>query len=149
MTPEQILALPAGPELDLAVHQKIFGLAGKAKPYSTKAKAAMEIVDLLPLYVSRVAADHPAYDATKPYTAGTLAWNPQVNNDCTSLRIKSATWLVALCKAALLLHAAKAAPPKSAVYTGPRLGIPRRPVPQKMPPRPAMPKVTLTPKTVV
>lgn len=149
MSPEAILALSAGPELDLAVHQKIFSLPGKPKSYSTKASAAMKLLDMLPVFAARVATDHPSFDANKPYIAGTLAWSGTVNNDVTTVRVKSASWMVALCKAALLHHEAVSNPVKKpAAYVGPRLGIPARPIPKAMPPRPEMTKVELAPKIV-
>jgi hypothetical protein len=103
MTSAEILALPPGPELDKAVHLFVFSNDGKARYYSTKDADGIRLLDKLPLFVARIPDNHPNYEASRPFCAGTLIHNPDVKGDMTALRVTASTRLVALCKAALIV----------------------------------------------
>lgn len=103
MTTEQILALPAGPELDQAVHTAVFGGRGRLVPYSTKDAAGLKLLDRLPLFVARIPENHPQFDPLRPFVAGTLTHHFDLKADVTTLRVTAATRLIAICKAALII----------------------------------------------
>lgn len=133
MTTNEILALTPGPALDQAVHNFVYSNAGKCKPYSTKDTHGIALLDRLPLFVARLPDNHPTFDPSRPFAAGTLAHNADLKGDMTALRVTAPTRLVALCKAALLvvLRPAKAdratiqqSPEAAAKAVAARIGTP-------------------------
>lgn len=103
MNTDEILALQAGPALDQAVHSVIFGSTGKLPAYSTREASALALMDRLPLFVGRVDASHPMFDAARPFVAGLLTYDRTLSGDVTRIRVTGPTRMVALCKAALLV----------------------------------------------
>lgn len=115
MTPQQILALTPGPELDKAVSIYCFNSpAGKRPAYSTDDAAGMKLLDRFPLFVARVDDGHPARDPSRPFVAGTLAHEPSIRGDVTTLRVSAPTRMTALCKAALLFSLRPSQPQRGA-----------------------------------
>lgn len=107
MTTSEVLALPPGPAMDAAVHRLVFrdvvSLTDIMPPaYSTDDAAGMAILDQLPLFVGRLPASHPGFNAARPWVAGTLSFAPSLQTDAATLRVVSVTRLGALCKAALV-----------------------------------------------
>lgn len=103
MTSAEILAIPPGPALDLAVHQYCLGGIGDPLPYSTSEADAVKILDRLSLFVGRVSPQHSRFDPNRPYVAGTLVFDQATGGDTSRIRVTAATRMIALCKAALIV----------------------------------------------
>jgi hypothetical protein len=102
MNATEIIALQVGAPLDNAVHVRVFGLKGKAPPYSTDDATALQILDRVPLFVASIDPDKPDYSAERPFVAGRLQHENSVKGDITILRVTGATKAIALCRAALI-----------------------------------------------
>lgn len=119
MTPSDILALPPGPDLDRAVQTYVFNATGKVPAFSTDSTTGLRLLDRLPLFVGRVDPSHPHFDPSRPWIAGTLAYEATVKGDMTSLRVAAPTMLTALTKAALLFTLRPARTQRSGPQTSP------------------------------
>lgn len=102
MTKEEILMLPAGPELDRLIAEKIFAEHLTASPFSTDIAAAWRIVDKL-----RCVNDHVSVDVEMESSDGDVWVN--VNTGVARHEYRGPYWQalaetvpLALCRVALL-----------------------------------------------
>lgn len=126
MNSHEITAIQAGPALDRAVAQFVFGRTGKkAEPYSTDRDAALSILEELPLFVASDDPSNEKHDPSRPWLAGRFHYDPAIRGFTTIIRVAAPTLEVALCKAALLVatksttaRAPAKAPPMAPAPTG-------------------------------
>lgn len=97
MTREQIMAMPAGPELDALVAEKVMGLKPACRPYSTSIEAAWEVVGEL-MDAKRLFIMHGGFGDDFE-----VCFNPDIEDSAPDdLWVKCSTAPLAICRAALL-----------------------------------------------
>lgn len=142
MTADEIVKMPAGPELDRMVHSQALGKPGRALKYSTDPAAAITLVVQLPIGVARVQQNSPAYNPEKPFVAFVLERHTQLLTFFTPTTIVCATLPLALSKMALLFAIAPKERAPMPTTTVPKIGtMIARPPLEQIPERPTGPKL--------
>ncbi len=103
MTPQEIAALPVGPELDRTVARLVFGAEkpdGNTPKYSKDAAWRIFEQTELPIRLGRISRRDPNYTDARPFYAEDTT--PPTAKGMFPLRVIAATPQVALCKLACI-----------------------------------------------